>query len=121
MVTVTIFPLAGALLLLTGCAFVNKDPPLTPQQTARIDGITVFHAGEGPGSQRSALLVYFQGNRFPAIPEEAIRSLRVNAAAMNADAVVNVNCGTRSGVRYGPNFINACFADIVCRGQAVSF
>lgn len=49
--------------------------------------------------------------------EEAMQGVRMNAAKLGADAVVNTFCQNNSGT----DLVNNCWASIVCAGDAVRF
>ena len=106
-------------LLLRGC--VSGPPTLTAEQQFRVEGIQIIKKGElapkpftvreeisgadctGPG-----------GSRLYGQEANALRVLRMKAAALGADAVVEVECGNTP-------FLNNCWAATHCSGKAVQW
>ncbi len=115
-------PFAFLLLisLLGGC--VSGPPRLTPEQHQKPSKITIHRDGEKPEKDYSILGEISAadcsgapaGGRVFGNSSRAIDSLKLKAAAMNADAVINVRCGSIP-------FLNNCWAAMKCDGEAVVF
>jgi hypothetical protein len=109
---ITIFLIA----LLAGC--VSGPPNLTADQERRVGDIQVFRVGAM--QERSFIFLKEVDaadctgphGRFYGREEASIDSLKRKAAALSADAIMDVDC------RFAA-FVNNCFAASVCSGKAV--
>lgn len=111
-----ILSLSGFLL----AACVSGAPRLTAAQAERLDQIELFKAGQTvdrsyapvqsiSGADCSGAPV---GGRVWGDAEKAVETLRKKAAALGADAVLEVSCGAVP-------LVNNCWAAQKCSGQAV--
>lgn len=108
------------ILMLSGC--VSGPPRLTPEQHQKLSKITIHRDGEKPEKDYSILGEISAadcsgapaGGRVFGNSGRATDSLKLKAAAMNADAVINVRCGAIP-------FLNNCWAAMKCDGEAVRF
>ncbi len=117
---ITLSLLAFALLL-GGC--ISGAPRLLPEQELRLEKITVHQDGEPLTTQNYKVMEKLSaadcsgapgGGRLWGNAERAIDTLKRKAAAVNADAIVNVSC-------HAIPFLNNCFAAQRCSGEAVQF
>ena len=114
----TMFALA-ALPLVVGC--ISGAPQLTADQQARVARMSVYKPGENPPSRYRVLESISAadcsgapaGGRVWGNAEQAIETLKGKAAALNADAVVNVRCSSAP-------LLNNCWAAQKCSGDAVA-
>lgn len=106
-----------SLLVLTGC--VSGPPYLTKAQENKVNDIKIYRAG----SQHIENYTLFEeikaadctgpgGSRLYGQEELAIDYLKRKAVALNADAVIDVECGSGA-------FVNNCWAARICAGKAV--
>jgi hypothetical protein len=113
-------PVTTLCLVLSSC--VSGAPGLTPEQYAKLSRISVFKPGETPPKEYRVLSDVSgadcsgapAGGRVWGASENAIRIMTMKAAALNADAVVNVTCGAVP-------LLNNCWAAQKCSGTAVAF
>lgn len=105
------------LAILTGC--VAGPPQLMDEQIKRLDDMKVYKVGTMPdkdfkivGEVSAADCSGPGGSRLYGDEGKAIDILKMKAAALNSDAVINVECGS------GP-FVNNCWAAKICTGKAV--
>lgn len=109
-------------LLLTCCASNPSIDSLSSEQRARYVQMEVFNAST---SRPHTILRIVKGiscnrNAYQArllSSEEAMEGVKLQAAQLQADAVINVACQNRSEADWGNN----CWASIVCVGDAVKF
>ena len=107
-------------LIVVGC--ISGAPRLMPDQQLRLEKITVHETGNNPSQEYTVLEGLSAadcsgapgGGRVWGNAERAIETLRRKAAAVNADAVVNVSCSAVP-------FLNNCWAAQKCSGEAVLF
>lgn len=107
-------------LVLSSC--VSGAPGLTPEQDAKLSQISAFKPGETPTKEYRVLSDVSgadcsgapAGGRVWGASENAIRTMTMKAAALNADAVINVTCGAVP-------LLNNCWAAQRCSGTAVAF
>ncbi len=112
--------LLGLTLIVGGC--ISGAPRLTPDQQLKLAKITVHKTGENPTKEYTVLEGLSAadcsgapgGGRVWGNSERAIETLRRKAAAVNADAVVDVSCSPVP-------LLNNCFAAQRCSGEAVRF
>jgi len=105
---------------ISGC--VSGSPRLTSDQSARLSKISAYKPGEAPDKEYRELSEISgadcsgapAGGRVWGNSERAINTLRAKAAALNADAVLNVSCGVAP-------LLNNCWAAQKCSGTAVVF
>lgn len=112
-----------AILFLTGCVSnARLVRQLTKAQRANALTMEVLR---GPISRPHKILKTVEGlsclrnihtDKTPR-ESEAITSAMLKAAAMNADAVINLSCERSSGM----DLANNCFTSIVCSGDAVRY
>lgn len=109
-----------ALILMsmfTGC--VAGAPELTLDQEKRLSDIKIFMAGTKPekdfnpvGEIASADCSGPGGTRLYGDEGKAVDILKMKAAALNADGIVNVTCGSAP-------FVNNCWSAKKCTGTAI--
>ena len=73
--------------------------------------VTLLGTVEGLSCHRNAYSTYDVGE------DEAMEGVRIKAAILKADAVVNVICQKNSGT----DWINNCFGSVKCIGDAAQF
>jgi len=103
-----------------GC--ISGAPRLTLEQTGRLDQISAYKPGEAPPRDYREISRISSadcssdagGGRLSGSSAAAINTLRAKAAALNADAVLNVTCGAVP-------LLNNCWAAQKCTGTAVVF
>jgi uncharacterized protein YbjQ (UPF0145 family) len=113
-------------LAISGCASNPDVRSLSSEQRARFTSMdvvrgpiirphTIVGSVEGLSCVRSTFRAAFD-NRYVVTEGEAIEGVKLRAALLDADAVVNVVCKT-SGV----DWANNCWSSIVCVGNAVRY
>jgi RcsF lipoprotein len=110
----------GLLCVVTGC--VSGTPQLTVDQYHKLSTLKIYRAGEAlEKPYRSVGRVdaadcsgHVAGARLSGSSDAAIETLKSKAAALNADAVINVTCAPTP-------FLNTCWAAQECSGEAVVF
>lgn len=115
-----IIALLAVLVTLSAC--VSGAPRLTSDQLVRLSKITVHKKDEIPAREFKSLAKISgadcsgapAGGRIWGNAEKAIEILKAKAAALNADAVINVSCGAVP-------FLNNCWAAQKCSGEAIVF
>ncbi|MCK0507622.1 Rcs stress response system protein RcsF [Aromatoleum anaerobium] len=120
--TVSLFAMLLALASLTGCATNPDVGSLTGDQRARVASMEVVR---GPTTRPHTVLAAVKGlschrnayQRQQLTEAEAIEGVKLRAASLDADAVVNVVCQINSGA----DWINNCWSSIVCVGDAVQY
>jgi len=105
------------LSMLAGC--IAGAPELTPDQEKRLTDIKIFMSGTKPdkefnpiGEISSADCSGPGSSRLYGDEGKAIDILKMKAAALNADAIVDVSCSSAP-------FVNNCWAAKKCSGKAV--
>lgn len=106
----------------TGCATNPDVGSLSSVQRARIGSMEILH---GPTTRSHILLGAVKGlschrnayQRQQLTEAEAIEGVKLRAAALDADAVVNLVCQANSGA----DWVNNCWSSIVCVGDAVRY
>ena len=101
---------------------VSGPPRLTQEQQKRLETIVVFQKGENPSKEYSKIKSISAadckgapgGGRVWGNAERAINSLKMKAAALDADAIIKTSCGTAP-------FVNNCWAAKKCKGIAVKW
>ena len=105
-----------------GCAQSSSDtlPKPQPEQT-QAEKIHIYLSGQTPPSPQFSKRIgevsgqsCMTGLLKPATEEAALQTLRNNAAAQNATAVVDVNCVGISFAMY-----QSCWPGVICRGEAM--
>ncbi|RRS08699.1 hypothetical protein EAG18_10920 [Pseudoalteromonas sp. J010] len=111
------FSLVALITLLTGC--VAGAPPLTPQQQTNLAKIQVFKVGETPSFKfqelsqiKAADCSGPSGTRLYGDEGKAMDVLLAKAASVDANAIVNVSCGSAP-------YVNNCWVAKMCKGTAV--
>lgn len=112
--------LAGFVLV--GCATNPDVGSLSMQQRAKLTSMELLR---GPTSRAHTVLGPVKGlschrNAYQTqllTEDEAIEGVKLRAALLDADAVVNVVCQRNSGT----DLVNNCWASIVCVGDAVRY
>ena len=105
-----------------GCASNPDVGSLEGDQRARFSSMEVLR---GPTAQSHPILGSVKGlschrnayQRQQLTEGEAIEGVKLRAALLDADAVVNVVCQTNSGA----DWVNNCWSSIVCVGDAVRY
>ena len=108
-----------ATLSLFGC--IGGAPQLTADQQSRAAKMAVYSPGQEPGKPYRVLEPISAadcagapaGGRVWGDAERAVETLKEKAAALNADAVVNVRCGAAP-------LLNNCWAAQKCSGDAIA-
>ena len=107
-------------LLVAACATTSDINQLTTSQQARVASVAILH-GETSNPYKSLGRLRARGcqkSTFdPNIPEnDAIRNLKVQAASVNADAVITTEC-RKANIDWFTN----CFMLVECTGEAIQF
>jgi hypothetical protein len=119
-VDLTVLPILLGAAIVTGCAITPDVEGLSTSQRARFDSMEVWR---GPTTRSHTTLVPVAGlscRRFAhqqLSEAEAIEGVRVRAASLDADAVVNLAC--QAGFNGG--WANDCELSIVCVGDPVRY
>lgn len=108
-------------LWLCGCTLSSSDAPQARAEPAQQDKIQIYFSGQTPPSWQFSKRIggatgqSCQTALFEFASEEAaLQSLRSNAAAQNAAAVVNVTCtGTSFSIS------QPCWPGFICSGEAM--
>jgi hypothetical protein len=108
-------------LSLTGCAANPSIYSLSRDQRARLHTIQVTIGGIDKPYEtigKAEGLSCLRKLDPPNIPTEAeaMSGVKINAALMDADAVINVVCQNN-----GVDWVNNCWRSIVCIGAAIKF
>lgn len=117
-----LFVMLLTLVISTGCATNPDVGTLTSDQRARVASMevvrgattrshTILGAVKGISCHRNAY------QRQQLTEAEAIEGVKLRAASLDADAVVNVVCQDNSGM----DWVNNCWSSIVCVGDAVRY
>lgn len=117
--------LVAMLLVLavsTGCATNPDVGSLSSDQRARVASMEVLR---GPTTRSHTILGSVKGlschrNAYQSqqlTETEAIEGVKLRAASLDADAVVNLVCQVNSGA----DWVNNCWSSIVCVGDAVRY
>ena len=99
---------------------VSGSPTLTPAQELQASKVVVYRAGELPPHRYQTIETLSAadcssapaGGRVWGNAEQAIEALKRKAAAIDADAVVNVRCSSVP-------LLNNCWAAQKCSGDAI--
>ena len=110
------------IFTLTLVSCISGPPKLTHEQILKMTEMEVFKEGEQPSKKYTKLSELSGadcsgapgGGRVWGVNERAIKILKAKAAAQNADAVINISCGTAP-------FVNNCWAAKKCDGIAVKW
>lgn len=110
------------LVISTGCATNPDVGSLSSDQRARVASMEVVH---GSTTRSHTILGAVKGlscrrnayQRQQQTEAEAIEGVKLRAASLDADAVVNLVCQTNSGT----DWVNNCWSSIVCVGDAVRY
>lgn len=113
---------ASAILCVAISGCVSGAPRLTSEQYAKLSQISAYKPGEAPAREYRVLSEISgadcsgapAGGRVWGNSERAINTLRAKAAALNADAVIDVSCSAVP-------LLNNCWAAQKCTGTAVAF
>jgi len=105
---------------LYGCATNPDIGSLSPSQRSKLSQMEILR---GPTSRSHEILDTAKGlschrNAYQTqllTEDEAIQGVKLRAALLNADAVINTYCQRNSGA----DWVNNCWASIVCAGDAV--
>jgi len=111
-----------SLALLPACASNPSIATLSSSQRARLSNIDIV---KGPIARPFSILRPVQGischrNAYQqqlVTENEAIEGVRIKAALLDADAVMNVSCQTNTS----GHLVNNCFVSIVCVGDAIKY
>jgi hypothetical protein len=112
--------MATVLTLLTGCMSNPRIEDLSPQERAKLGSIAVL---DGTPNREYELVGSVTGlscnrNKYQAqdvSDREALEGVKLKAAQMNADAVINTFCQKSSDT----DWRNNCWASVKCIGDAV--
>jgi uncharacterized protein YbjQ (UPF0145 family) len=110
------------LVISAGCATNPDVGTLTSEQRARVASMETVR---GPTTRSHTILGAVKGlschrnayQRQQLTEAEAIDGVKLRAASLDADAVVNVACQVNSGT----DWVNNCWSSIVCVGDAVRY
>jgi uncharacterized protein YbjQ (UPF0145 family) len=110
--------LLSTLILLTGC--VSGPPAITPAQIDKYyDTLELYKSGdvlphefENIAEVDGLSCTAKYGARITGEEKGALHIMKVKAASLNADAVINYSCGTGM-------FLNNCWFPTICSGVAV--
>ena len=116
-----ILALAG-LVVLTGCSSNYRIENLTSEQRAKAASMMVY---ETTPDKPFTILETVTGlscnrNKFQAqaiSDHESLEGVKIEAALLGADAVINTFCQTNSDT----DWANNCWASIKCVGDAIKF
>ena len=104
---------------LSGC--VSGAPILNHEQELKLSEMKVFMSDESPSNDYEVISELASadcsgpgGSRLYGDEGKAIDILKAKAAYVNAEAVVDVSCGSAP-------FVNNCWAAKKCNGKAVTF
>ena len=108
----------GSGIFFGGC--VSGPPTLTPAQELQASRVVVYRVGELPPQEYRTIESLSAadcssapaGGRVWGDAEQAINALKRKAAAIDADAVVNVSCSAVP-------LLNNCWAAQKCSGDAI--
>lgn len=120
--TASLFAMLLTLAFLAGCATNPDVGALTSDQRARVASMEVVR---GPTTRLHTILGAVKGlschrnayQRQQLTEAEAIEGVKLRAASLNADAVINLVCQVNSGA----DWVNNCWSSIVCVGDAVRY
>lgn len=112
----------AATLILFGCASNPRIEDLSPEQRSKLAKIEIFRGDiERPyiiiGTVSGLSCNRNKYQEQDISDEEALEGIRIKAAQMNADAVINIFCQTNSDT----DWRNNCWASIKCIGDAVVY
>lgn len=110
------------LQVVIGCASNPSINSLSPEQRARLNTIQIIKGGvdrpykilgtvKGLSCHRNAYQTQL------LTEDEAIEGIRLKAALLGADAVINTVCQINSGT----DWVNNCWSSIVCVGDAIKY
>ena len=109
----------SAASLLSGCISNANINDLDTEGLAKLSALEVY---EGAIAQPYESLGVVKGlsckrTRFDPEPthQEALDGIKLNAAQMEADAIINLNCQARSTIDWSQN----CTATVLCVGEAI--
>jgi hypothetical protein len=110
----------AVLTVLTGCMSNPRIEDLSPQQRAKLSSLTLL---EGTPSREYEIIGPVTGlscnrNKYQApdvSDREALDGVKLKAAQLNADAVINTFCQKNSDT----DWRNNCWASVKCIGDAV--
>lgn len=109
-----------AASVLSSC--VSGAPSLTDDQEHKLSALAVYPLGQASNQPYTVLGALSaadcsgspMGGRVTGKADRALDTLKRKAVAMNADAIIEVSCGTAP-------MLNNCWAAQRCTGQAISF
>jgi hypothetical protein len=110
--------LTASLILLSGC--VSGPPPITPAQIDKYyDTLELYKSGDTPPHEFETIAevnglscTSKYGTRISGEEKGALHIMKVKAASLNADAVINYSCGSSV-------LLNNCWFPTICSGVAV--
>lgn len=107
-------------LFLASCGLNPPVESLTPEQRAKVSTITVHEDNPWPQARRLSSVSGLSCNRNkyqePDIDaSEAIQGVKMRAALVNADSVVNTLCQKNADTDY----VHSCWTSVRCVGDAV--
>lgn len=109
---------------LAGCAANPDIGSLSSAQRANLANLKVYQGL--PASEKYEIIGTVKGlschrNAYKPLQilteDEAMQGIKINAAKLGADAVINTFCQHNSGT----DLVNNCWASVVCAGDAVQF
>lgn len=116
------FALALAIVVSLLSACVSGAPTLTAPQERKLQTLSLYQSGQSPEKPYTVLGTISAadcsgaplGGRTSGNVDRALDTLKRKAAAMNADAVIDVSCGAAP-------LLNNCWAAQKCTGRAITF
>lgn len=117
-----LFLLVGICILSTGCMSNPRIEDLSSADRAKVGSIQIFQSTPDRSYEVLGTVTGLSCNRnkYQAqdISEsEALQGVKINAANLGADAVINTLCQTNSDT----DWRNNCWASVKCIGDAVRF
>ena len=108
--------------LISGCASNPRIEDMTSEQRAKLNTIEITKNGTEVPHSVIATISGLSCNRNKyqkqdISDEEAIEGIRIKAAQLNADAVINVFCQKNSDT----DWRNNCWASVKCIGDAIIY
>ena len=117
-----LFVVLTFLWMLVGCATNPEIGSLSSEQRARLDTMQVYNLGvDRPykvlGSVKGLCCQLSTHQTQASTEAEAMEGLKLNAAILGADAIINTACQIKSM----PDLANNCWTSFVCVGDAIKF
>ncbi len=113
-------------VILTGCTSNPDIGSLTSKQREFLSTLEIYKSNPPIENGKYKIIGEVKGlschrNAYKSMQilseDEAMQGVKMNAAKLHADAVINTFCQTNSGT----DWVNNCFASIVCAGDAIKY